>query len=100
MEGKGLLASGRERSYRWRMSETIPESWRPVLEPALATEQARRLGGWLRHEEAAGKAIYPPRGCRLRALELRDLLLQGIVAPNERNHLLRHLMQRSCGWHG
>ena len=55
------------------MAETIPESWQPVLEPALASPEARQLGGWLRAEEAAGKAIYPPRGHRLRALELTPL---------------------------
>lgn len=54
-------------------SETIPESWRPVLEPALATPEARRLGGWLTAEEAAGKVIYPPRGARLAALDLTPL---------------------------
>ncbi len=43
------------------------------MEPALATPEARRLGGWLRAEEAAGKEIYPPRGARLRALELTPL---------------------------
>lgn len=56
-----------------RMSDSVPESWKPVLEPALATEEARRLGGWLRAEEAGGKTVYPPRGCRLRALELTPL---------------------------
>ncbi|MCB2066716.1 MAG: uracil-DNA glycosylase [Erythrobacter sp.] len=55
------------------MAETIPESWAEVLEPVLATPEARRLGGWLRAEEEAGKAIYPPRGCRLKALELTPL---------------------------
>ena len=55
------------------MNEAIPESWRPVLEPVLVTPEARRLGGWLRAEEDAGRAIYPPRGCRLRALELTPL---------------------------
>lgn len=55
------------------MSETVPRSWQAVLEPALTTPEARRLGGWLRAEEAAGKAIYPPRGSRLRALELTPL---------------------------
>jgi uracil-DNA glycosylase len=53
--------------------ESIPESWRGVLEPVLACAEARRLGGWLAAEEAAGKAVYPPRGCRLRALELTPL---------------------------
>ena len=54
-------------------SETIPESWRGVLAPALATPEARRLGGWLAAEEAAGKVIYPPRGTRLAALALTAL---------------------------
>ena len=53
--------------------EAIPESWRPALEPALATPAARELRDWLRAEEAAGRTIYPPRGCRLRALELTPL---------------------------
>ncbi|QZH76013.1 MAG: uracil-DNA glycosylase [Erythrobacter sp.] len=55
------------------MSETVPPGWADVLDPVLATPAARQLGGWLRGEEAAGKAIYPPRGCRLRALELTPL---------------------------
>lgn len=54
-------------------NETIPESWRSVLEPVLATPEARRLGGWLCAEEAAGKSIYPPRGTRLAALALTPL---------------------------
>ncbi|MGX7951337.1 uracil-DNA glycosylase [Tsuneonella sp. HG249] len=54
-------------------SETIPESWRPVLEPVLASPEARRLGGWLRAEEDAGKRVYPPSGCRLKAFELTPL---------------------------
>lgn len=53
--------------------EHIPESWRDALEPALTAPAARRLGGWLRAEEAAGKLVYPPRGQRLRALELTPL---------------------------
>tara|TARA_R110002072_G_scaffold121321_9_gene254921 strand:+ start:1956 stop:2651 length:696 start_codon:yes stop_codon:yes gene_type:complete len=52
--------------------DNLPESWRKVLAPVLAGEEARRLGGWLRAEEAAGKAVYPPRGRRLRALELTE----------------------------
>ena len=55
------------------MAETIPDSWKPVLDPVLDSEEARRLGGWLRAEEGAGKTIYPLRGCRLRALELTPL---------------------------
>ena len=53
--------------------EAVPESWRDALEPALATQIACRLGGWLKAEENAGKVIYPPRGQRLRALELTPL---------------------------
>ena len=54
-------------------SDAIPENWRPVLEPALAAPEVRRLGGFLVAEEAAGKPVYPPRGCRLKALELTPL---------------------------
>jgi uracil-DNA glycosylase len=54
-------------------AEAVPESWRPALEPLLATREARRLGGFLSAEEAAGKHIYPPRGSRLRALDLTPL---------------------------
>ena len=53
--------------------EPIPESWQLVLEPVLATAEARQLGGFLVAEEQAGKQIYPPRGCRLKALELTPL---------------------------
>ncbi len=55
------------------MAEDIPESWRAVLEPACASPQGRRLGGWLRAEEEAGKVIYPPRGQRLTAFVLTPL---------------------------
>ncbi|MEE4287752.1 MAG: uracil-DNA glycosylase [Erythrobacter sp.] len=54
-------------------TETLPESWRPALEPVLDTPEARRLGGWLRAEEAAGRQVYPPRGERLAALALTPL---------------------------
>lgn len=54
-------------------AETIPESWRAALDPALATPAARKLGGWLKAEEAAGKLVYPPRGTRLAALALTPL---------------------------
>ncbi len=54
-------------------TEQIPESWQKVLEPALAAPDSRKLGGWLQAEEAAGREIYPPRGQRLRALELTPL---------------------------
>lgn len=54
-------------------NEAIPESWRTALMPVLETPQARKLGGFLQAEEAAGKAIYPPRGQRLAALALTPL---------------------------
>ena len=53
--------------------EAVPESWKAVLGPVLALPQSRRLGGFLKAEEATGKRIYPPRGSRLRALELTPL---------------------------
>jgi len=52
---------------------TVPDSWRPALDPVLACPPLRALGGWLRAEEAAGKVIFPPRGTRLSALELTPL---------------------------
>jgi uracil-DNA glycosylase len=55
------------------MDDAIPESWRPVLEPVLAEPETRQLAGWLSAEEAAGKLVYPPRDCRLKALELTPL---------------------------
>ncbi len=54
-------------------SDAVPESWRAALEPALAMPQARKLGGFLRAEEASGKQIYPPKGSRLAALDLTPL---------------------------
>ncbi len=54
-------------------SDPVPESWRAVLGPVLASAKSRALGGFLKAEEAAGKAIYPPRGGRLAALELTPL---------------------------
>ena len=55
------------------MTESVPPSWKPVLDPVLASAEARRLGGFLVAEERDGKTIYPPRGCRLKALELTPL---------------------------
>jgi uracil-DNA glycosylase len=54
-------------------ADTVPESWRAAIEPVLATREARRLGGFLKAEEEVGKRIFPPRGSRLRALELTPL---------------------------
>lgn len=57
-----------------RMNEpAIPESWRTALAPALASPEARRLGGWLSAQEQAGAVIYPPRGQRLAALAMTPL---------------------------
>lgn len=53
--------------------QAVPPSWQGVLGPVLSTPEARRLGGWLKAEEDAGRIIYPPRGSRLRALELTPL---------------------------
>lgn len=55
------------------MADAVPASWRAALDPVLALPESRRLGGWLRAQEDAGKTIYPPRGQRLRALELTPL---------------------------
>ncbi|MET1755094.1 uracil-DNA glycosylase [Novosphingobium sp. RD2P27] len=52
---------------------SVPASWRAALSGVLETREARRLGGFLKAEEAAGKRIYPPQGSRLRALELTPL---------------------------
>ena len=54
-------------------SEAIPESWRAALEPVLASAKSGALAQFLRADAAAGKAIYPPRGQRLAALELTQL---------------------------
>ena len=55
------------------MADTVPDSWRAALDPVLALPESRRLGGWLRAEEERGAAIYPPKGSRLKALELTPL---------------------------
>lgn len=55
------------------MTDAVPDSWRPVLDPVLALPESRRLGGWLRQQEEGGRQIFPPRGQRLRALELTPL---------------------------
>lgn len=55
------------------MLHRVPDSWRAALAPVLQTPGARRLGGFLSAEEAAGKTLFPPRGQRLAALELTPL---------------------------
>ncbi len=54
-------------------SDAVPLSWRAALDPVLQTPKSLALGGFLQGEEADGKAIYPPRGVRLAALELCPL---------------------------
>lgn len=54
-------------------ADQVPESWRAVLAPVLSSAKSRQLGGFLKAEESAGKAVYPPRGQRLAALELTPL---------------------------
>lgn len=54
-------------------AQTVPPSWQPALGTVLSAPEARKLGGWLKAEEMSGKRIYPPRGSRLRALELTPL---------------------------
>jgi uracil-DNA glycosylase len=51
----------------------VPPSWQEALYPVLSSPASRKLGGWLKSEETAGKRIFPPRGSRLRALELTPL---------------------------
>lgn len=53
--------------------EDIPASWRAALAPILASESWQELTRWIAAEEAAGQAIYPPRGSWFRALELTPL---------------------------
>jgi uracil-DNA glycosylase len=71
LDGKGK--SRVEEYDRVTQHDTIPDSWRSVMMPVLAAAEARRLGGFLTTQEAAGKRIYPPRGTRLHALELTPL---------------------------
>jgi uracil-DNA glycosylase len=54
-------------------AQAVPPSWQEALAPVLSAPEARKLGGWLKAEEAAGKRIFPPRGSRLRAFELTPL---------------------------
>lgn len=55
------------------IADAVPPSWRVVLEPVLATADSHRLAAFLMAEEAGGAMVYPPRGQRLRALELTPL---------------------------
>ena len=53
--------------------EEIPDGWREVLEPALATSAALGLGQFIDAQEAAGKRIFPPRSQRFAAFALTPL---------------------------
>jgi uracil-DNA glycosylase len=52
---------------------SLPECWRAALEPVMASARLQELDGFLSAEEAGGKAIYPPPGSRLAALECTPL---------------------------
>lgn len=60
-------------------SEAVPESWRAVLAPVLASEKSHALAAFLRAEEASGRSVYPPRGQRLAALHLTPLEAVNVV---------------------
>ena len=51
----------------------IPPSWQAALASVLSSEQSAALAAFLRHEEAAGKQIYPPQPLRFHALEATPL---------------------------
>ncbi len=51
-------------------SDTVPIAWRGALGPALHRPEVVRLFDSLAAEDAAGTAVYPPRGQRFAALEL------------------------------
>jgi uracil-DNA glycosylase len=55
------------------MDEALPPSWRAAIGPALAAPEVQALVQRLAADEAAGTAIYPPYGDRLRAFELTPL---------------------------
>jgi uracil-DNA glycosylase len=48
-----LIGGGTNGGY-----DRVPLSWRPILSHILETPEARRLGGFLRAEEDAGKHIF------------------------------------------
>ena len=51
----------------------LPQSWRAALGPELATAKSRALAVFIEAEEAAGKAVYPPRDQRFAAFERTPL---------------------------
>lgn len=66
---------------------SVPPSWQPALLPVLQSRESRKLGGFLRAEEQAGKHIYPPRGSRLRAMELTPLdMVKAVILGQDPYH--------------
>ncbi len=61
------------------IADACSASWRAALEPVLASARSRALAEFLRAEEAAGTAIYPPRAVRLAAIELTSLARVRVV---------------------
>ena len=59
--------------------ETVPPSWMTALTPVLASARSHQLAAFLLAEEAAGKAVYPPRGMRLAALAMTPLAAVKVV---------------------
>lgn len=51
----------------------LPPSWQAALQPVLASSRTQALLSFLDAEEAAGKAIYPPRESRFAAFALTPL---------------------------
>lgn len=68
-----MSATGETNSHTSDPAQAIPASWQAALAPVLAEPASRRLGGWLKAEEAAGKRVFPPAGTRLNAFALTPL---------------------------
>lgn len=70
MERPLFALAGRGYAAKAMQCETIPDSWRAALEPALTGGDVEALCSRLDEEEAAGKTIYPPRTSRFRAFAM------------------------------
>ncbi|EIZ79068.1 uracil-DNA glycosylase [Novosphingobium sp. Rr 2-17] len=68
-----MSATGESNSQATDPAQAIPSSWQAALAPVLAEPASRKLGGWLKAEEAAGKRVFPPAGTRLNAFALTPL---------------------------
>ena len=61
--------------------DAVPESWQAVLGPLLAAPEARRLGGFLKAEEAAvGRAVKVLSGLAVAGLAQRAGTAEGAAA--------------------